>query len=281
MWGQPPSAVRSSEARRSSASTGELCSHGKSLPLCSFIGQNPPFHRHRQSLACSSQYQSWRSSSNLHEVRHRPFRIELRRFPQQPPEPLLHHVVFIAEQRIGHSHDLREEHLRPGPANQRHASRPSMPAIRRLCPPKHRFRPRRFRRHHRRNQRVHQSIMIGPTADAVEPRFKKLEFGIATLRSQILEEENARNLLFQYRAGEQLIRHLHQKVELVLTQDFFAATSYRASQVRRIPSVRLDLFFEEPLHSRRVLSRPTIFQCAANLCSYCFRSCFCSGHRIR
>lgn len=96
--------------------------------------------------------------------------------------------------------------------------------------------------------------MIGPTADPVEPRFKKLEFGVATLRSQILEEENARNFLFQNHAGKQLIRHLHQKVKLVLTKDFLAAPSHRASQVRRVPPVRLDLFFEEPLHSRRVLS---------------------------
>jgi len=36
--------------------------------------------------------------------------------------------------------------------------------------------------------------------------------------------------------------------------------------------VRFDLFFEEPLHSRRVLGRAAIFQRAANLFSYCLRS---------
>src|SRR4029077_6058099 len=64
-------------------------------------GQNPPFHRHRQSLARRSQDQSRRPSAILHQIRHCPLRIELRRLPQQPPEPLLHHVVLIAEQRIG------------------------------------------------------------------------------------------------------------------------------------------------------------------------------------
>jgi hypothetical protein len=49
---------------------------------------------------------------------------------------------------------------------------------------------------------VHQRIVIGPAADAAEPRLEHLKLAIAKLRVQILEEKYGGNLFFEHGAGE-------------------------------------------------------------------------------
>jgi hypothetical protein len=63
---------------------------------------------------------------------------------------------------------------------------------------------------------MHQRVMIGPTADAVEPGLEELEFGIAKLAVEFLEQEHGGYLFFQHRAGEKAIGDLDQKIESVL-----------------------------------------------------------------
>ena len=82
---------------------------------------------------------------------------------------------------------------------------------------------------------MHQPVMIGPTADPIEPQFKHPKFAVAALRVQCFEQENARGLLLQYRARKQLIRHLGQKSKIVLAQNLAPASSNGPPQRRRIP----------------------------------------------
>ena len=101
--------------------------------------------------------------------------------------------------------------------------------------------------------------MIGPTADPVQPRFKHLKLAVIALRVQRFEQKHSGNLFLEYGTREQLVRHFGQKRKVVLAQNLTPASPNRSSQCSRVPPVRLDLFFEEPLHSRRVLRRPAIF----------------------
>jgi hypothetical protein len=58
--------------------------------------------------------------------------------------------------------------------------------------------------------------MIGPTADAVEPRLENPEFAIAKLRVHLLQQEHGGNFFFQHRAREKLIGYIHQKPEIMI-----------------------------------------------------------------
>lgn len=112
---------------------------------------------------------------------------------------------------------------------------------------------------------MHQRVMIGPTADAVEPGLEEFELGVAELAIKFLEQEHGGYLFFQHRSGEKVIGDLDQEIESVLLSHFPAKTDSGAAQVRRVPAVRLDFIFEEPLHARSVLGRAAVFQYAAKL----------------
>jgi hypothetical protein len=43
---------------------------------------------------------------------------------------------------------------------------------------------------------MHQSIVIGPAADAVEPRFEQFKFVVAAFLGQIFDKKNARYFFF-------------------------------------------------------------------------------------
>jgi len=56
---------------------------------------------------------------------------------------------------------------------------------------------------------MHQPVMIGPTADAAEPGFEQLEFAVAKLSLEFLQQKDGGNFFFQHRAGKKLIGNLH------------------------------------------------------------------------
>ena len=111
---------------------------------------------------------------------------------------------------------------------------------------------------------MHESIVVRPTADTVEPSVKHAKLAIAPVAVQVFQKENGRNFLLQYGAGKQLIRYPHEEVDIMLLQNFLSAMPQRAPQIRGIPSVGFDLILEEPLDSRRMLARTALPQSPAN-----------------
>ena len=75
---------------------------------------------------------------------------------------------------------------------------------------------------------MHQRIVIGPTADAVEPALKECELTIPALVSQIFKQEDRGHLFFQHGTGKELIRNLNQKIEIVFLQNVFSAAANRS-----------------------------------------------------
>src|SRR5215469_11292449 len=63
--------------------------------------------------------------------------IRLRGFAQQPPQPLLHHVIIVLEQQVRKACNLRKEQLPPRALDQGYAGGSAMPAIGRFCPVEH------------------------------------------------------------------------------------------------------------------------------------------------
>lgn len=112
---------------------------------------------------------------------------------------------------------------------------------------------------------MHQCVMIGPTADAVEPGLEKFELSVAELPVEFFQQEHSGYLFFQNRAREKLIGDRDQEIESVLFSHFPAKTDSGAAQVRCVPAVRLDFIFEEPLHIGSVLCGAAVFQDAAKL----------------
>lgn len=118
--------------------------------------------------------------------------------------------------------------------------------------------PLRFRRHHGRNQAVHQPIMIRPAADAIQPPFKQPEFMVPELRAQILEQHDSSGFFLKDTSRKEFVGHTHEEIKILLTENLFSALPHGAPKSRRTPSVRLDLFLEEALHTRRVLRRAAV-----------------------
>jgi len=63
---------------------------------------------------------------------------------------------------------------------------------------------------------MHQRVMIGPAADAIEPGLEEFELGVTKLAVKLLQQEHGGYLFFQHRAGEKAIGDLDQKIESVL-----------------------------------------------------------------
>ena len=101
---------------------------------------------------------------------------------------------------------------------------------------------------------MHEPIMIGPTADAVRARLSNsLNSRSPQLSVRFSSKKTPAIFSSSTRAGEELIRDLHQKLEIVLPQNFFPAAPYRSPQGGRIPAMRFDFVFEEPLNAGRML----------------------------
>ena len=119
-----------------------------------------------------------------------------------------------------------------------------------------------------RDQVMHESVVIGPTADAVEPGLEQLEFAVAKLTIESLQQEHGGNFFFEDGAGEKIVGCLDQKVETVFFPHFAPETNARAAQVRCIPSVGFDFILknhwtplacstEPPFFSARRISAAT------------------------
>src|ERR1700722_10538301 len=118
---------------------------------------------------------------------------------------------------------------------------------------------------------MYESIVIGPTADAFEPRLEQLELAVAKLAIESLQQEHGDEFLFQDRPRKKLVRNLHQKVQSELLSDFPTRVSRCPAQISRIPPMRFDFIFEKPLHAGGVLGGAAVFQLTANLRGNCSR----------
>src|SRR5579885_941934 len=103
-----------------------------------------------------------------------------------------------------------------------------MPSIRRFRPLKCLRRALRFCRDHWRNQVMHQSIMIGPAANAIEPRLEEPKFALAEIAGEVLKKEDREDFLFQYAARKQLIRCSHEGIDARLVPDLAPITTCNA-----------------------------------------------------
>ena len=101
---------------------------------------------------------------------------------------------------------------------------------------------------------MHQRIVIDPTRDAVQPTHEHLKLSIAKLRLHPLEQKHGGYFFFEHRPAEKLIGYFHQKIEVALPQNLAAAAPHGPPQISRIPAVRLDFFFEKPLHPGSMLN---------------------------
>ena len=68
-----------------------------------------------------------------------------------------------------------------------------------------------FGRHHGRDQVVHQAVVIGPTADAVEPRLEHAKLAVAKLRVHVFEQKHGGNFFFEHGAGEEFVGDFTRK----------------------------------------------------------------------
>ena len=112
---------------------------------------------------------------------------------------------------------------------------------------------------------MHQSVVIRPSIDAANPGFKKIEVTAVQLVGKRLEQQHSADLLFQYVTGEETVGDLNKKFEPLLVENFSLCFAREPAQVVRVPAVRLDVFFEEPLHAFCVFPRTSAFECGANL----------------
>lgn len=106
---------------------------------------------------------------------------------------------------------------------------------------------------------MHQSVVIGPTADAVEPGLEPLKLRVAELAVEFLQQKHGGHFLYQYRAGKKMIGDLDQEVEPLFLPYFPSKTDSGAAQVSGIPASRFGFIFEEPLHAHSMLGGAAAF----------------------
>jgi hypothetical protein len=143
-----------------------------------FVSRNLAFAWDGQRLTGSPQHQSRRFLPDLHQVRYGALRIGLGRLAQQPAQSLLHHVVFVfvaaVDSKAARFVQRTGARALPGSAPRMPHAAASDSAT---SPTGENFAATgRFGGHHRRQQIVHQRVVIGPTGDAVEPGGKELKF---------------------------------------------------------------------------------------------------------
>ena len=66
---------------------------------------------------------------------------------------------------------------------------------------------------------MHQRVVIGPGADAIEPAFEQLELRLAELADHPLQHQDGEDLFFQDVAAKELIGNLQQIRQVMLRQD--------------------------------------------------------------
>src|SRR5580700_5927995 len=121
---------------------------------------------------------------------------------------------------------------------------------------------------------MHQRIVIRPTADPRQPRFKQSELILSKLTRQVLKQKHRKDFLLKILSREKFVSRPQQEGKSEFLENCPSAFHRCPAQISRIPSVRFNLFLEEPLHARRMLGRTAILQQAANLrgCPPCINS---------
>ncbi len=56
---------------------------------------------------------------------------------------------------------------------------------------------------------MHQPVVIGPTANPIEPGLEQFEFAVAEVSVEFLQQKDGGNFFFKNRAGKKLIGHSH------------------------------------------------------------------------
>ena len=77
-----------------------------------------------------------------------------------------------------------------------------MPALSRFCPAKDHSCAGGLSGDHRRDQVVHQRIMIRPGTNAGEPAFEPAKFLAAEMLGMFFQQHDAKNFFFQNFAGK-------------------------------------------------------------------------------
>ena len=101
---------------------------------------------------------------------------------------------------------------------------------------------------------MHQPVMICPTANARDPRFKHSEFHVTKIFGQCFQQQHTKGLFFEVRSRKKLVRDAQQKRKSSLLSDRPANLTCSFPQRRRAPAMRFDLVFEEPLDAYGVLA---------------------------
>ncbi len=196
--------------------------------------QHSPPRRGRQRFTSRSQHQPRSILPYLHQVRHGALGVGLSRLAQQPGQSLQDHVVLVfLQQLIRKAHDLSKELMRSRSPDQRHTSRTPPPAIRRFRPPKNFAATVRIGSHHRRQQIMHQRVVIRPTAHTVEPGSEELEFIVAEILRLFFEQENSEYLLFQIPAREKPVGDLRPRNPFLVRRRCGAGTAPPLFSARR------------------------------------------------
>jgi hypothetical protein len=95
--------------------------------------------------------------------------------------------------------------------NQGHTSCAPVPSILRFRPAEYKSSSRGLGSNHRRDQVMHEPVVVCPTADPVEPGLEQPEFGVPKLSGNSLQQEDAEDFFFQHMAAKQIICPLTRK----------------------------------------------------------------------
>ena len=113
---------------------------------------------------------------------------------------------------------------------------------------------------------MHQRIVVGPAGDTVKPGFKQRKLIISKTAGRLFQQKHSDNFFLQHSASEESIGDAHEEGKAGFFQNGARISTSQPPQVRRIPAMRFDFFFEEPLHACRVLGGSVTAQNAADFC---------------
>src|SRR5581483_4153611 len=102
---------------------------------------------------------------------------------------------------------------------------------------------------------MHQSVMVRPAGDAIQPGFEQRKLGIVKIESQILQLQHCADFFLEYAAAEKAICDFNKEWKSLVLQHRAPAAAGKPPQVAGIPAMRFDFLLEEPLHPGCVFSR--------------------------
>src|SRR5208282_6805145 len=153
--------------------------------------------------------------------------------------------IFVVQQFAREPHHRFRKASLARSTNHRHASRATSPAIVRLRPDEYLAATFRSHSQHRTKQIMRQCVVIGPTADAIEPRSEELKFLVAEVVGLFFEKENRHDLFFKNATREKMIGNLQQEIHPSFAHDAAPETHRKFSQLGRIPAMRPYFFLEK------------------------------------